>query len=195
MGREEELHDWVKEARRRLWDAEYIRKNDERRPGESSDHWQQRKRRNKERVERREDVVQHLSKKLDALRKHKEEVKHDPPDNEVGFATWEGKTVPAWMVHWLDASRKAGWSGTVVSGVRTPEYSESLCYNMCNQPSCPGRCAGRNSNHNMTASQGYPFGAIDVSDYDNFEIIQFKIGSPLRNDLPIDPVHFSVTGH
>ena len=99
------------------------------------------------------------------------------------------------MIPWLEKSRKAGWGGTVVSGVRTPEYSEQLCYAMCGAPSCAGRCAGRASNHNMEPGQGYPAGALDVSDYAAFEAIQKRIGSPLKNELDArDPVHFSVSG-
>jgi len=112
-----------------------------------------------------------------------------------GFSVFDGKTVAAWMVPWLQRSRREGWRGTVVSGVRTPEYSEHLCFQMCGRPSCPGRCAGRSSNHNMLPSQGEPFGALDVSDYANFGRIQRQIGSPLRNALGArDPVHFSVSG-
>ncbi len=202
-GLEKDLHHWLKEARERLWSAEFVRKNDERQKGESLEHWHQRRKRNRERVERREEVVEHLKKKLDALRKHKEEEKEqDHGDggsgnwkDRVGFATYDGKTVGAWMVYWLEKSRQNGWHGYVVSGVRTAAYSQQLCYNMCGNPTCPGRCAGIYSNHNMESNQGYPHGALDVSDYYNFETIQFRIGSPLRNDLPIDPVHFSVSGH
>lgn len=195
MGLEKELQGWVKEARERLWKAEYIRRNDERMRGESEEHWHKRRARNRERVERREEVLKHLKKKLEALRDHKESIQPSAsPNKEIGFATFQGKTVAAWMVPWLEKSQKAGWNGVVVSGVRTPAYSEQLCYNMCNAPTCPGKCAGRYSNHNMTSTQGYPYGALDVSDYDSFERIQFEIGSPLRNDLPIDPVHFSVSG-
>jgi len=113
-----------------------------------------------------------------------------------GFATFDGKTVAAWMVPWLQKSRAHGWSGWVVSGVRTPSYSRYLCIRMCGAPSCPGRCAGLNSNHNMLASQGKPHGALDVSDYARFGRIQREIGSPLINRLgPRDPVHFSVSGN
>lgn len=112
-----------------------------------------------------------------------------------GFAQFEGRTVAKWMVPWLEKSRRAGWQGSITSGVRTPEYSEHLCEAMCGAPSCPGRCAGRSSNHNMLPSQGHPYGALDVSDYANFEAIQKRIGSPLCNRLDArDPVHFSVSG-
>ena len=140
-------------------------------------------------------------KKFRYLRDWLEERRADHNTSDIGFAnpvaSWNPyrRNVPAWMVPWLDKSRSAGWGGVVVSGVRTPEYSESLCYSMCGAPSCPGRCAGRASNHNMTENQGYPYGALDVSDYYNFGAIQKRIGSPLINALGAqDPVHYSVSG-
>lgn len=105
------------------------------------------------------------------------------------------KRVPSWMIPFLDASVKAGWSGIISSGVRTPASSIAACYGICGAPSCSGTCAGATSNHNFTEDQGYPNGAIDVTDFGNFGAIQHKIGSPLKNDLPADLVHFSVTGH
>ena len=112
-----------------------------------------------------------------------------------GFGTFDGKTVADWMIPWLEKSRQNGWKGSVVSGVRTPSYSEHLCYEMCGRASCPGRCAGRSSNHNMLPNQGKPYGALDVSDYANFGRIQKQIGSPLHNALGArDPVHFSASG-
>lgn len=146
-------------------------------------------------------VWRHCRKKLKHLRKVKQERQRENESpatgstSAVGFGTFDGKTVAAWMVPWLVKSRAAGWHGVVVSGVRTPAYSQQLCYNMCGHPTCPGTCAGIYSNHNMLPSQGYPYGALDVSDYYTFESVQFRIGSPLRNDLPADPVHFSVSGH
>lgn len=148
-----------------------------------------------ETVAHRREVEENLEKKLKFLKDKKEDQQQPTGGGGNGFATFDGKTVAAWMVPWLLKSRQAGWQGVVVSGVRTPAYSIQLCYNMCGAPSCPGRCAGANSNHNMLPTQGYPYGALDVSDYYNFERIQWSIGSPLRNDLPIDPVHFSVSGH
>lgn len=153
-------------------------------------------------VKNREEIYERLQKKF----KHLDELYHDYPEpspgssSGPGFSTpsraWNpnGRAIPNWMIVWLDKSWAAGWRGYVASGVRTPEYSEQLCYAMCGAPFCPGRCAGRSSNHNMVASQGYPYGAIDVTDYYTFESVQFRIGSPLRNALPDDPVHFSVSG-
>lgn len=117
------------------------------------------------------------------------------PDGD-GLAVFEGRTVAAWIAYWLKKSREAGWVGTVTSGWRDPVYSEQLCFNMCGRPSCPGKCAGRASNHSGKGSniKGDP-GAVDVSDYTNFAKIQGKIGSPLINRLgAADPVHFSVSG-
>jgi hypothetical protein len=98
-----------------------------------------------------------------------------------------------WMVPWIDKIDAAGWNGVVVSGYRTPAYSQQLCYAMCGAPACPGRCAGVNSNHNKAAE--YPNGAVDVTDYLTFKAVASRVGSPLRNALPsTDPVHFSVSG-
>lgn len=105
---------------------------------------------------------------------------------------WDGKPVVEWIAFWLEKSRKAGWTGSVNSGYRSPEYSEQLCYQICGAPSCPGRCAGRSSNHTQ---KGYPNGAVDVSDPTTFAVIQKRIGSPLFNALgSADPWHFSSTG-
>lgn len=115
--------------------------------------------------------------------------------NRKGFATWEGKAVPAWTVYWLELARREGWRGIVTSGIRTPAYSEHLCFVMCGRPSCPGRCAGRSSNHNMLPDQGFPHGCLDVSDYARFGQIMKAHGSPLHNALGAqDPVHFSPSG-
>lgn len=122
--------------------------------------------------------------------------------HKKGFGTYDGKVVAAWMIPWFQKSRAHrcprhphGWQGTITSGVRTPAYSEHLCYVMCGHPTCPGRCAGRSSNHNMLPWQGEPHGAADVTFYTEFGEIQHEIGSPLHNALGAqDPVHFSVSG-
>lgn len=110
-----------------------------------------------------------------------------------GVATYNGKQVAAWMVPWLKKAEQAGWDGCLSSGYRTPEYSESLCQDMCGAPSCPGTCAGRSSNH---SGKVYPAGAIDVCNPESFQAAANKVkGFPLKNDLPADRVHFSFTGH
>jgi hypothetical protein len=118
--------------------------------------------------------------------------KRDRKPDADGVGEFDGVPVAAWIVKWLEKSRKAGWKGEVVSGFRSPERSEEVCRDMCGQPSCPGRCAGRSSNHSGLIE---PAGAVDLTDFDRFGAIQTRIGSPLRNDLPNDPVHFSTTGH
>lgn len=121
-------------------------------------------------------------------------------------ATFNGVAVPPWVVgkapgpdgkivNWLKRYQEHGWSGTVVSGIRTTAHSIDLCFGMCGAPSCPGTCAGAGSNHNCDGACPYPEGALDVSDFFRFKAIGQEIGSPLINDLPADPVHFSVSGH
>ncbi|MDQ3964355.1 MAG: hypothetical protein M3277_10655 [Actinomycetota bacterium] len=112
-----------------------------------------------------------------------------------GVAIFEEDQVASWMVKFLKKSRASGWDGQLISGFRSPQFSESLCLDMCGQPSCPGRCAGKNSNHSGLI---HPAGAIDVSPESaaEFASIQRRIGSPLRNDMPTtDPNHFSISGH
>jgi hypothetical protein len=105
-----------------------------------------------------------------------------------------GRKVCGWITEEIDKVWAAGWRGVVVSGVRTPAESIGLCEAMCGAPSCAGRCAGATSNHNATTCEKYQ-GAIDVTDYYNFAYYARKAGSVLKNDLPIDRVHFSYTGH
>ena len=124
-------------------------------------------------------------------RKHIRRLRRRSHKPASGIVTFDGVRCAAWIAEWLEKSRKAGWNGRLVSGYRDPAYSESLCQAMCGAPSCPGRCAGRSSNHSGSV---YPAGACDVSDYWTFAEIQPKIGSPLCNHLPSDRVHFSVSG-
>lgn len=110
-----------------------------------------------------------------------------------GLGHFDGETVAAWIVPWLQKARASGlWHGSVTSGYRTPSYSESLCLKMCGAPSCPGTCAGRSSNH---SGKRFPEGAVDVSDPAGFAAAMRAVHGPLRNDLPADRGHFSVTGH
>lgn len=133
-------------------------------------------------------------------------LKNHPPLDTNGFATYDGLPVAPWMVglvtgpdgtktNWLAEAKRHGWKGTVVSGVRTAAHSVELCEAMCGSTSCPGRCAGATSNHNCSPGCPEPEGAIDVTDFSTFKAIMQEIGAPLKNDLPIDPVHFSFTGH
>lgn len=111
-----------------------------------------------------------------------------------GTASFDGKTVAAVAIPYLEFARAHGWRGTVTSGYRTPEYSESLCRNMCGAPSCPGRCAGRSSNHSGTSRTHF---AIDVSDESTFGQLMARPDAPqpkIFNNLPADRIHFSPTG-
>jgi hypothetical protein len=112
----------------------------------------------------------------------------------TGTAMFDGRPVAAWMKPYLDWARANGWKGTVTSGFRDPAHSERVCMEICGAPSCPGRCAGRSSNHSGNTK---PNGAIDVSDYAAFgRLMQRCPYSPrLYNALPTtDPIHFSTTG-
>jgi hypothetical protein len=114
------------------------------------------------------------------------------PDND-GLITVDGKQVATQLGQEVLKIRKAGrWKGQVVSGYRTPEYSEQLCRNMCGKPSCPGLCAGRSTRH---ATKGGRNGAVDVSDYYTFAAECRRLGSWLENHLPRDLVHFSDIGN
>jgi GH25 family lysozyme M1 (1,4-beta-N-acetylmuramidase) len=113
-----------------------------------------------------------------------------------GAVLFDGKPTPGWMVPWIEKIRARGrWKGGVVSGIRTPAHSISLCFGICGRPFCPGLCAGASSNHNATAPVVMCEGAIDVSDFFTFAQEARAVGAPFKNDLPNDRVHFSCTGH
>jgi hypothetical protein len=111
-----------------------------------------------------------------------------------GVRTYDGRPVAAVLVPYLDWARRHGWRGVLASGYRTPAYSESLCLRMCGRPSCPGRCAGRSTNHSQTTLS---HAACDVTDYVTFRrlMAECPMHPRLTNHLPIDPVHFSVPGN
>lgn len=117
----------------------------------------------------------------------------------TGVRTYDGRPVAAWMIRYMAWARTHEvngrvWAGQLVSGFREPAYSEHLCFTMCGAPSCPGRCAGRSSGHSQKER---PRGCLDVSDYAHFAeaMRECPIEPRLFNDLPIDRVHFSTTGH
>ena len=113
---------------------------------------------------------------------------------QTGTAMFDGRPVAAWIKPYLEWARANGWKGSVTSGFRDPAHSERVCMEICGAPSCPGRCAGRSSNHSGSSK---PNGAIDVSDYVTFgRLMQRCPYSPrLYNALPTtDPIHFSSTG-
>lgn len=113
-----------------------------------------------------------------------------PPD--VGV--FDNKPCAAWLIPYLQWARDRGWRGVLNSGWRDPVKSEGICMDMCGAPSCPGRCAGRLSNHSGSVK---PKGAVDVSEYTHFAQLMASCPYSPRifNDLPNDRVHFSATGH
>ena len=112
-----------------------------------------------------------------------------------GITTYDGVPCALVAVPILDWCRAHGWHGKLVSGFRTPEFSDKLCHDMCGAPSCPGRCAGRASNHSGKTTNQF---AVDVSDYANFEriVARCPLEPKIRNLLDArDPVHFSPSGN
>jgi Domain of unknown function (DUF1906)/Putative peptidoglycan binding domain len=112
-----------------------------------------------------------------------------------GTVMIDGHPVAGWIAVQVLWAKANGWHGNVLSGYRTPEYSEHVCLQMYHRTSVPGKCAGRNSNHVGLVA---PFGAVDVSMPEQFAACMRR--SPhhpsLCNALPTtDPRHFSHTGH
>jgi hypothetical protein len=128
----------------------------------------------------------------DRRRKQRREAQHPPA--RAGVVLFDGRPCAAWLAPYLEWARGRGWKGTLVSGWRDPAYSEQLCRQICGAPSCPGRCAGRASNHSGNAK---PSGALDVSDYQRFGQLmhQCPFSPRIFNALGAkDPVHFSASG-
>lgn len=120
----------------------------------------------------------------------------------AGTTVIDGKPVANWIATQVLAARAFGWPGQVTSGVRTKAQQVLACINVCGNPNgCPGRCAQPGtSNHEGTR---FPAGAVDVTDPDEFDAALARAksagrGGPypaIRNALPDDPVHRSLTGH
>jgi hypothetical protein len=113
----------------------------------------------------------------------------------AGVTTFDGRPCAKWLVPYLQWAREeAGWRGMLESGWRDPEYSEHLCFQMCGAPRCPGRCAGRSSNH---VGDAPPRGAIDVTEYARFGAVirNCPLTPKIFNALPSDLVHFSASGN
>lgn len=111
-----------------------------------------------------------------------------------GVGTFDGRPVAKCAIPILNWCRANGWRGVLVSGWRSPIYSEGLCLRMCGRPSCPGRCAGRSTNHSGSSPARF---AMDVSFYDEFRnvVARCPIRPKVHNSLGArDPVHFSPSG-
>jgi hypothetical protein len=111
-----------------------------------------------------------------------------------GVGTFDGKPVAKCVIPVLQWCRNNGWKGQLVSGYRSPAFSEQLCFRMCGHSTCPGRCAGRSTNHAYSDPSRF---AIDVSDYATFGrvVAHCPIAPHIHNSLPNDLVHFSPSGH
>lgn len=119
-----------------------------------------------------------------------------------GTTVIDGKPVAGWIAQQVLAARKHGWSGHVTSGVRSKAEQVLACINVCgNANGCPGTCAKPGtSNHEKTM---FPGGAVDITDGAEFDAALKRAKSAgdagrypsIRNALPNDPVHRSLTGH
>lgn len=107
-----------------------------------------------------------------------------------------GHTGAEWMVPWFDKVWALGVHFAVVSWFRSPAYSTSLCMARCGQPSCSGTCAGASSNHSCPPTHTCVEweGAADVTNYYAVRAALARLGAPLTNHLPADPVHVSHSG-
>lgn len=119
-----------------------------------------------------------------------------PPDSDDQLVKIDGYYVAGWIADIVLWARKHGWHGVVTSGYRSDADQREACRHVCGNPNgCPGRCAKPGtSNHRYKV---YPGGAVDVSDYGTFGQVvkRFPNGPTIKNDLPADPVHFSLSGH
>ena len=127
-------------------------------------------------------------------RKKQHKVARKSSASQAGVAKFDDKPVASWLAPHLDWARRHGWTGTVISGYRTPEHSEAVCREKCGSPTCPGTCAGRGSNH---SGKVQPSGALDVTEHEQFaELMTTCPHSPRILNLlgSKDPNHFSASG-
>lgn len=133
---------------------------------------------------------QRRQKQRDEWRRHQKAA-----EDADGVTTFDGVPVAVVAVPLLKFARAHDWQGRLNSGWRDPDYSEQLCRNMCGAPSCPGRCAGRTSNHSGKTAARF---AVDVTDYVRFGALMNRPDAPkphIFNALGSrDPVHFSPSG-
>lgn len=120
----------------------------------------------------------------------------------TGTTVIDGHPVVKWIAVQVLAARKHGWTGKVRSGWRSDAEQAQACIEVCGNPQgCPGKCAKPGtSNHR---GKTFPGGAVDVDDPAGFAaaLVRARAAGDLgpypmiRNALPQDPVHFSLTGH
>jgi hypothetical protein len=177
------VRDKLRQARERLW--ELVRKRHEANVG-----GKRRKKLAREVRHQRGDKDA-FAKKLKFLIEQRDA--HVP--NVDGIVQFDGVPCAAWIARDLQKIRDLGWGGFLISGFRSPEHCEQLCLAMCGAITCPGRCAGRSSEHCFYVE---PRGACDLDPAHELqaESLFRKIGSPLHNALgAADPNHNSASGH
>lgn len=118
------------------------------------------------------------------------------PSTRGGTVVIDGVKVAAWIADVVLWVRRDGWNGHVSDGYRSVADQRIACTHVCGNPNgCPGRCAKPGtSNHQRTE---FPGGAVDVTEYEDFgrRAKRYPHGPTVKNDLPLDRVHFSYTGH
>lgn len=118
------------------------------------------------------------------------------PSQKGGTESIDGYNVAAWIAPIVLWCREHGWHGRVTSGYRSVADQREACRHVCGNPNgCPGRCAHPgDSEHQGTE---FPHGAVDVSDYTTFAdvVSRYPHRPTIRNELPLDRVHFSYSGH
>lgn len=127
-------------------------------------------------------------------RRRKQQAEARRPLPAMGVSLFDGRKAANAAIPHMEFARAHGWEGWLVSGWRDPDFSESLCMDMCGHPSCPGKCAGKASNHVGRTPDRF---AIDVAFWEQFgEIVKRSPHQPrIFNDLPKDRVHYSPNGH
>lgn len=168
--------------------------------GTFTQHAQTYLRGDKPRTAQMEKAAKGRKETLQTLRQeHRKAVEDAGPS--TGTVIFDGKACAAWIANdVLTPARASGdWTGYLISGFRTPAYSESLCIAMCGSPTCPGVCGGRYSNHACPPSGTCQVGegAADVTDPAGLQRWCRAHGDPLHGNgemLPADTPHFSKSG-
>jgi len=110
------------------------------------------------------------------------------PKGGGGIGTFDGKPVQGWIVPILKQAQAAGWKGTVLSGVRSPQQQMVAAQHFGLQHYGPKGPLG--SNHLPGR------GAVDVSNPDGLAAALKRLGiTSLKRAMANDPGHFSRTGY
>lgn len=126
------------------------------------------------------------------------------PGVQRGTTIIDGKPVVNWIASQVLAARRHGWSGQVTSGVRTYSEQVQACIHVCgNANGCPGTCAKPGTSNHEVRVAIFPYGAVDITNGAQFDTALKRAKGAgdagpypmIRNALPNDPVHRSLTGH